>query len=373
MTMISRTDLTELIDATPAFGISFYLPTQTHGRETLQNPIMLKNLLAQARTQLGARGAGPDAEALLAPVVSLIEDHDFWQHQDHGLALFVSEAGLQSFKLPMPVPDLAIVGSGFHIAPLLPLFEPDANFVILTMTADAAQVWRANRFKMTPASVAGLPASLESLDEEPDYEGNLQSHGYGRPNTGGREMAKTQVYGDSPEEWRKGRLVEYARRTGRALATHLARDPLRVVVVADAEIGGQILKDEALAPLIAGFAEINPAALDDAALHAAACAVIQPVHDKAKDAALAHLDAMIGRADGGYCTDPEKLIDVARDGRIDQLFLSEAALVDADRDASARDMRDRAAKLALRNGGIVWSVAQERLPKGRMMGATLRY
>ena len=371
--MISETDLTELIDATPAVAISFYLPTKTHGRETLQNPIMLKNLLAQARTQLDARDAGPDTEALLAPVVSLIEDHDFWQHQDHGLALFVSQAGLQSFKLPMPVPELAIVGQGFHIAPLLRLFEPDVNFVILTMTADASQVWRANLFKMTPASVAGLPASLESLDEAPDYEGNLQSHGYGRPNTGGREMAKTQVYGDSPEEWRKGRLVEYARRTGRALAAHLARDPLRVVVIADAEIGGQILKDDALAPLIAGLAEINPAALDEATVLAAACAVMQPVHDAAKDAALAQLDAMIGRADGASCTYPEELIEAARDGRVDQLFLSEAALLDADSEAGARDTRDRAAQLALRNGGIVWSVTQERLPEGRTMSATLRY
>ena len=385
--MISRTDLTDLMDAAPVVGVSLYLPTQTHGRETRQNPIMLKNLLAQARAQLAARGLdGADAETFLAPAVALVEDHDFWQHQDHGLALFLSDAGLLRYKLPMPVPEVAITGTGFHIAPLLPLFEPDADFVILTMTADAAQVWRATRHMMTAITVPALPASLDSLDEAPDYEGSLQSGGYGRPNTGGRDMSKTQVYGDSPEEWRKGRLVEYARRAGTALAAHLARDPLRVVVVADAEIGGQILKDEALAPLIAGFSEVNPAALDKAGLHAAACAVMQPVHDAAKDAALAHLGAMIGRADGTSQTDPAAVIMAAQEGRVDQLFLSAEAILrsggspdpgsesvaDADPD-ELRDLLDRAAQSTLRNGGTVWTVAQARLPEGRALCAALRY
>ncbi len=53
--MFSRTDLTNLIDAAPNVAVSLYIPTQKSGRETRQNPIMLKNLLGQAADALAER------------------------------------------------------------------------------------------------------------------------------------------------------------------------------------------------------------------------------------------------------------------------------------------------------------------------------
>lgn len=385
--MFSRTDLTDLINASPAFGISLYLPTYTQGRETRQNPIMLKNLLGQARDHLTRLDLSqPETEAILSPAVDLVEDYDFWQHQDLGLVLFLSDAGMRSFKLPIPVPELAVAGPRFHIGPLLALQEPDATFVILTVTADATQVWHATQFRISPAQVTDLPASLESLDEAPDYEGPLQSHGFGRPNTGGQSMPKTQVYGDSPEEWRKGRLLEYARRTAVALAAELARDPLRVVVVADAEIGGHLVNDATLEPLIAGYVEINPSSLDEAGLHAAAYAVMQPLHDKARDEALDRLAALVGRKDATACMDPAMLRTAAREGRIDQLFVDGYAILGEKFEPEAEDTKtrdpvapetadtiDQNAQMTLANGGKVWVVAPDQLPHGRALAAILRY
>lgn len=385
--MFSRTDLTTLIEAAPNVAVSLYLPTQTHGRETKQNPIMLKNLLGRAADALAERDmAEREVEALLAPAAQLVEDFDFWQHQDLGLAIFLSDAGIQMHKLPIPVPELAVTGPGFHIAPLLPLLEQDAVFVILTMTAEAAQVWEATRFSLTAMEVADLPGSIESLDEAPDYEGSLQSHGFGRPNTGGQNMPKTQVYGDSPEEWRKGRLVEFARRAGSALAAKLARDPRPVVVVADAKIGGHVRNDVALAPLVAGFVEVNPATLDETDLLAAASAVMQPLHDKAVDAALERLDTLLGREHATACIDPATIVAATREGRVDQLFLVRDAvlrgtfdpetgvvLITDAAETGTLDLLDKAAQMALRNGGVVWLVAQDRLPEGVAMAASLRY
>ncbi|MFN3823737.1 MAG: hypothetical protein ACK4RN_07145 [Pseudorhodobacter sp.] len=379
--MFSRTDLTTLIEGVPALAVSVYLPTQTQGRETRQNPIMLKNLLVEARAHLAAQEiSGQEIEALLAPADNLVEDYDFWQHQDPGLALFLSDAGLQAHRLPIAVPELAVAGPGFHIVPLLPLQEKDAAFLILTMTADAASVWQATRFSITATEIADLPDSIESLDTVPDYEGSLQSHGFGRPNTGGQSMPKTQVYGDSPEEWRKGRLVEFARRASMAVAAHLARDPQPLVVVADAAIGGHVRNDEALAQMIAGFVEVNPATLDEASLLGAAMAVMQPIHDRSRDEALERLDAQLGRGDTTACIDPDQLIAAAREGRVDQFFVGEDAVrrgssdpQEGDSASRGQDPVNQTAKMTLRNGGTVWVVAQDRLPDDIAMAATLRY
>ena len=382
--MFSRSDLTDLVEAAPTIAVSLYLPMQILGRETRQNPIMLKNLLRQARDQLARLDVNEaEAEVLLSPAVDLIEDHDFWQHQAPGLALYLSDAGMQAIKLPVSVPELSVADAGFHISPLLPLQQQDAVFLVLTLTAEAAHLWQATRFAMTAADIPGLPASVESLDEAPDHEASLQSHGYGRPNTGGKNMPKTQVYGDSPEDWRKGRLVEYARRISSVLSTHLARDQHRIVLVADAEIGGHILKDEALAPLIAGFVEVNPAALDEGAIHAAAAAVMKPSHDKARETALEQLDALIGRGDATACTDPEQLNAAAKDGRVEQLLIAEhealSGLPDTRTgpaegiDPATRNDQERAAQSTLRNGGVIWVVPSDRLPEGTRMAAVLRY
>lgn len=382
--MFSRSDITDLVEAAPSIAVSLYLPMQILGPETRQNPIILKNLLRQARDQLARLDVSEtEAERLLSPAVDLIEDHYFWQHQAPGLALYLSDAGMQAIKLPVAVPELAVAGVGFHISPLLPLQQRHAEFMILTLTAEAAHLWQATRFAMTAADIPGLPASIESLDEALDHEASLQSHGYGRPNTGGKNMPKTQVYGDSPEEWRKGRLVEYARRIASALSTHLAGDPHCIILVADAEIGGHVRNDEALAPLIAGFVEVNPAALDEEAIHAAAAAAMKPIHDKARETALEQLEALIGRGDATACTDPEHLNAAAQDGRVEELFVAEhqgfSGLPDTRTgpaegiDPATRNNQERAAQSTLRNGGVIWVVPLHRLPEGTRMAAVLRY
>ncbi len=385
--MFCNDDLTNLINAGPGNGVSLFLPTRMVGRETLQNPIMMKNLLAQARVKLDASGI-PRAEAdvLLGPALDLVEDFAFWQHQDHGLAVFLSADGMKSFKLPVPVAELAVIGEGFHITPLLVLQDMKASFVVLTATADETHVYQATRFAMTAVDIDEMPVSLEAMDLPPDYEAPLQSGGYGRPNTGGQNMPKTQVYGDTPEEWRKGRLTEYARRIAASLAAHLAGRPQDVVVIADAELGGHLAGAEALSAVIAGFVEVNPASQDSASLHAAACEVMQPIHAKALDEALGRLDAMLARKDATVCTDPVALIAAAHAGRVDMLFVSEgaslsgklvaeigAAMVVEDGAVGTRDLVDLAAQVSLRNGGAVTVVAPDRLPSDAVMAAILRY
>ncbi len=385
--MFSKADLIALIDAASAPGVSLYLPTHTFGRETRQNPIILKNLLAQAREKLAALDLSADRiDTILAPAAELLEDFDFWQHQEQGLALFLSDDGMQEFQLPVTVDELAVVGPGYHIVPLLPLQEQDAEFVILAMTADETRAFKATRFSITSMQVADMPASVEALDEIPDYEGSLQSGGYGRPNTGGKNMPKTQVYGDSPEEWRKGRLVEFARRTAAALAAHLARQPVGLVIIADAEIGGQLMKADALKSLIVGSVEANPASMDEAGLHMSALAVMQPIHDTAKAKQLEVLESLAGRKDATVCTDPADLLSAAYHGRVDQLFLAEGGAIAGRFDdetataeltegpeADTRDLPNLAACLTLQNGGSVRILAQGVLPEDDAMVAILRY
>ena len=100
--MFTRSDLSALMDAAPRLGVSIFLPTHVRGAETRQAPIRLKNLAAEARDRLLMAGLQrAEADKLLAPALALVEDYEFWQHGNQGLALFLGdgEARRHSFGM----------------------------------------------------------------------------------------------------------------------------------------------------------------------------------------------------------------------------------------------------------------------------------
>lgn len=363
--MFTRSDLSTLLSADPALGISIFLPTHVLGSEVRQGPIRLKNLTAQARDDLVSTGLErAEAEAFLAPATALIEDYRFWQHQNHGLALFLDGGEPRCYRVPLPLAERVVVGPGFHVRPLLPVLEADGAFLVVTITADQVRLCEASRFALVEDDAADLPRSLDEVLGEADYQNPLQASPVARPNTGSISISQAQVYGDSPAEWRKGRLVEFARRVAAALRQHVAANPTPIVLVADAEIGGHIKQLGTLGPLLAGVVEINPEALDDRELHDAAYAVMRPRLDAARTAAVERFATLRGNRDARAVTGIDDVMTAAHQGRIDTLLLVEDDTVGgrvAEFTATADDVLEAVAVQTLQHGGAVHLLPEKEL------------
>ena len=363
--MFTRSDLSTLLSADPALGISIFLPTHVLGSEVRQGPIRLKNLTAQARDDLVSTGLErAEAEAFLAPATALIEDYRFWQHQNHGLALFLDGGEPRCYRVPLPLAERVVVGPGFHVRPLLPVLEADGAFLVVTITADQVRLCEASRFALVEDDAADLPRSLDEVLGEADYQNPLQASPVARPNTGSISISQAQVYGDSPAEWRKGRLVEFARRVAAALQQHVAANPTPIVLVADAEIGGHIKQLGTLGPLLAGVVEINPEALDDRELHDAAYAVMRPRLDAARTAAVERFATLRGNRDARAVTGIDDVMTAAHQGRIDTLLLVEDDTVGgrvAEFTATADDVLEAVAVQTLQHGGAVHLLPEKEL------------
>lgn len=363
--MFTRSDLSTLLTADPALGISIFLPTHVLGSEVRQGPIRLKNLTAQARDDLVSTGLErAEAEAFLAPATALIEDYRFWQHQNHGLALFLDGGEPRCYRVPLPLAERVVVGPGFHVRPLLPVLEADGAFLVVTITADQVRLCEASRFALVEDDAADLPRSLDEVLGEADYQNPLQASPVARPNTGSISISQAQVYGDSPAEWRKGRLVEFARRVAAALQQHVAANPTPIVLVADAEIGGHIKQLGTLGPLLAGVVEINPEALDDRELHDAAYAVMRPRLDAARTAAVERFATLRGNRDARAVTGIDDVMTAAHQGRIDTLLLVEDDTVGgrvAEFTATADDVLEAVAVQTLQHGGAVHLLPEKEL------------
>ena len=128
--MFRRKDLDELfaIGAQPA--VSLYLPTHVAGREIRQDAIRLKNLLAQTADRLHAEWRRSEIDAFPAPaaLLVLVEDENFWRHQENGLAVFPAPDFSRVYKLPLARAEEAVVGPHFHIKPLLPILDDAGPF-----------------------------------------------------------------------------------------------------------------------------------------------------------------------------------------------------------------------------------------------------
>src|SRR5512145_3070398 len=142
MDILNPADLKSLITQQGKWSVSLYMPTHRTGNEQQQNPIRLKNLLAEAETKLLANGLRrPEAEKLMRPAEELLWNAAFWQHQSDGLAIFLSDGFHVIYRLPNNFEELLIVSNSFHIKPLVPCLGRGIKFYVLAVSLNNVRLF----------------------------------------------------------------------------------------------------------------------------------------------------------------------------------------------------------------------------------------
>lgn len=386
-TGFNSTDLAALATREPVVAVSIFLPTHTSGRETRQDPIRLNNLIGQARAALLDGPADKtEADNILGPAAALVDDHQFWQHQQEGLALFLEPGGARVHQVGVSLPEHVAVGPTFSLRPMLPAVAADGSYFVLTITADQVDLFHGSRFSLARVDASALPNSVADLPGEADYENPVQASPVARPNTGSIDVSNAQVYGDSPTEWRKQRLVDFVRRTAGAVENHLVDGREPVVVIADTEIAGHFQKLTNLGSRLAGVIDTNPEALSDGDIHSAAYEVVRSQLDSGLDEVFGRLSALLAAGDGRAAIEVHDVVRAATQGRVETLLVIEDGVVSEHYDEAADqfraaspgggsgdDLLETAVRCTLRHKGDIHLVARDLLPDGALTAALLRY
>jgi hypothetical protein len=381
--MFLRKDLDELlaIEAKPA--VSLYLPTHIAGREIRQNAIRLKNLITQTEERLHAEWRRSQIDALLAPAASLIEDGDFWRHPEKGLAVFLAPAFSRVHKLPLAVAEEAVLGPYFHIKPLLPILDDAGPFQLLAISARHTRFYQGSRWNFAEVEGIDLPQGIGAIADITEYENTRYAAPTGR-HAGG--LDKAQSFGDAPEELRKSELIELLHRIAAKLDSHVAANPMPLILAAHPEIHGHFREITSWRELQPEGIRANPEAMRPDELHRRAYAVIAEKGEAARAEALERLNALLGSGNGKATTRPEEIVRSARYGRVDTLFVTgDDHLWGTFDEAQDRvmahgsplpgdvDLLDYAAVMTLRQGGHVTLVGRAELPPSARAAAILRY
>jgi hypothetical protein len=381
--MFLRKDLDELLASEAQPAVSLYLPTHVAGREIRQDAIRLKNLMALTAERLHGEWRRNKIDAFMAPAAALLEDQDFWRHQENGLAVFLAPSFSRVHKLPLAVAEEAVLGPHFRIKPLLPILEDAGPFLVLAITAKHTRLYQGSRWSFAEVEGIDLPQGVAAIAGMTEYENTRYAAPTGR-RTGG--LDKAQSFGEAPEELRKSELIELLHRIAAKVEPHVTGSGMPLILAAHPEIHGHFREIASWRELQHKGVSANPEAMGRDELHRSAYAIITEKCEAARTEALDRLNALLGARNGKATIRLEEIVKAARHSRVDSLFLSGDehlwGIFDEAQDRVMAhgspvpgdiDLLDYAAVMTLRQGGQVTLVGGAELPRSARAAAILRY
>ncbi|WP_138431073.1 hypothetical protein [Fodinibius saliphilus] len=178
--MITREDILNLAEKEQDICISIYLPTHKMGEEVQQDPIRLKNLLTEAKEQLKEHKVKEQRiKNVLKEPTDLLDKPMFWQHNDKGLALFITEDDFEYHRVPHSFKERVMVDDHFLITPLVPMISLEGSFCILALSQKKVRLLRCSRAEVTEIELEDSPKNMEEFKKYDVYEKNITSAGSG--------------------------------------------------------------------------------------------------------------------------------------------------------------------------------------------------
>ncbi len=368
--------------------VSIYMPTHRAGPETRGDSIRLKNLITQAEEQLIESGIrAPEARKLLEPGKQLVEDYDFWQHQGDGLAVFMAANLVKTYRVPLEFEELLVVGSRFHLKPLMPLLSEDGQFYVLALSQNEVKLFRGTRFSIDEVDLEDIPKSLADALK---YDLPQKQHQYhtatatpGSP-AGGRP-AVFHGHGIGADE-EKNNLLRYFQQINKGLHSFLVEDnPAKPLVLAGVEYLFPIYKEANTYPnLMDNGVKGNVEVLQPGALQRQAWQIVRPFFQQAQKDAMGRYKELANTERASK--DIRQILPAAHYGQVDTLFVAvnqqqwgnfnpntNTLELRPEPKNGDEDLLDTAAVQTLLKGGTIFAVAPEKIPDDAPMAAIFRY
>lgn len=315
----SMNEIHDLVELTSSPCISIYMPILLPGRGADQNPIRLKNLERQAIKDLAKLGIGPeDAGELTRPIDARLTQ-GCWSDHHPAIGLFCAPAFFRGIDLSDACDELVVVGSHFHITPLLSKVSNDLTFYVLAIARNQVVLYEGNGGKgMTEVDVEGMPTSMAEALKYDNPEKQLQFH-TGAAN--GSSGAHTVMYHGqgSGRDADKKKLLRFLQRVDRAVARKL-KPGTRPLILAGVDYLLPIYEQaNSYGHLHSKHILGNPEHLSPQQLFDTALEILSPELNSERERALAAYQQQA--ASPHTSTDVGEILKAAHLGRVETLFV----------------------------------------------------
>ncbi len=379
----TQAQLHDLVTSKNAPCVTIYLPTETAGTKTQQGAIRLKNLHDDAHQKLSGHWmSSVDATRYLKSVENLIDDRDFWQHTEQGLALFLDADRLRHWRLGASFEQRVAVSDQFFVRPMLRAVIGDDQFYVLALGQNDVRFFGANRTDIDQINVADLPTTMTDFLDYTSVEPHAQVH------TGSRAARerKGAVYtgqGGKPDATNDD-IAAFYREIDVVVSRYLSSDNRPLILACVKDRGPMYREVNSYKHLVdqqitGGAEELSPHQLWQKAWPIVE-RHLDGLRDKALEKYRAHADTSKTSAE------MQAILMAAHEGRIDSLIVNENASIPGefnpvnqsiDYQSAGKDFDHDLVELAIaqciRHRGDVYSVSGEQMPGAAPLVATLRY
>lgn len=378
MDLMTRAEFDELVGDGGGPRVSAFVPTHRNSsvRDAEGDRLRWKNLLNGIEGSLAEDGhPRSEIEQLMAPAWDLHSDGMAWSYLADGLAMFLRPGWHATYRVPLDLPELATIGDGFVLTPVLPLLT-DRNYVVLTLSQRDVRVLRGSRDRVSELDVPTVPSALEDVrpreDPQPDTV-TLPTATSGA--TGGRAV----YYGTSSvDNVHKEDVVEFLREVARGVQDHLAGRSIPLILVGLPEWVAVYRQLNSYPHLVESAIERNPDDMSTDDIRLAVWPVVEERLNQENSALIDRLHEQLARGSGVFGV--EETRRAAQEGRVDTLLLpveTASAAPDGGRPVVRVDEGDSyglvasAARATFRAGGAIRVLNQ--LPGEVPAAAVVRY
>ncbi|MGW1893217.1 baeRF3 domain-containing protein [Streptomyces sp. NPDC002004] len=162
--------LAELRRPRPYPAVSVLMPTHRREPDNAQDPIRLRNLVAEAAKRLKADPAvtGERRQEVAAQLDRALAETDL-VHAEDGLAIFAAPGEHHVWTLPRDVPARVVLSDSFLTRNLVAAHEAQRPFWVLAVAADRVSLWKGDAHGVVEVRMGGFPRTRPLL-ENPDAE-----------------------------------------------------------------------------------------------------------------------------------------------------------------------------------------------------------
>jgi hypothetical protein len=385
MDILNPADLKSLITQQEKWSVSLYMPTHRTGNEQQQNPIRLKNLLAEAETKLLANGLRrPEVQNLMRPAEELLWNTDFWQHQSDGLAIFLSDGFHVIYRLPNNFEELLIVSNNFHIKPLVPCLGRGIKFYLLALSLKNVRLFQANADTMSEVAL-NFPTSMnEALwMDEPERYLNLHSGSVSQHEGKGGSAI---FHGHHIADEEKTNILRFFQSINEGLNTLLEDKNVPMALAGVDYLLSMYREVTTYQNVLRDGVMGNPDRENLKELHEEARKIVQPIFEESQKKAFEKYEQLNGQKNGLATSDVRIAVKAAKFGQVETLFVplgvqkwgrydvqNNKVILESKPSGENEDLLDLAAAETILNSGQVFAVPREQMPGKGDLAAILRY
>ncbi|MEX2378913.1 MAG: hypothetical protein WD848_12885 [Dehalococcoidia bacterium] len=350
--------------------VSLYMPVVSAGPQVRQNPIRLSNLLRGARERLAETADSKELLSLLEQAEETLADKsaDPKGQPGDGFALFAAPDLVRTLNVPFPVEEQVTIGRRLITRPLLPALGGGADFYVIALSRNSAELFHASSGDIEEVDVEGMPRGLIDLEKYEDPEKSVQTHpsGYSQRGFHGHGTHKDSALEHLEEE--------YVRDVATAVAQELKDSDAPLVVSAAEEILALYRKHNTYPHVLDDAIEGSPDRTEAERLREEGREIIRASMGAArKQAVLRYADLS---STDRTTDDAEEVVRMAIQGRVQELFVAEEAewwgrikedmsgvISSSSQGPDDDDIIDFAAVTALGYGGTVCLLPLDSMPR----------